>query len=155
MKHSAWSRLWVPVGAGLFVLALTVSAAVVPQLCLLHFLQALIYVAIVLLARRNSALGFGAGVAVAAAWNGLNLFVTHLMQAGAVEFWALLHTGHTRRVDTMMVLVGGVGHLILMIACLVAFLHPRAGKREWGKFLAGGAAALAYLGLIIAAAAPR
>jgi hypothetical protein len=155
VKDSSWCRVWISVGAALFVLALTVSAAVVPQLRLLHFFQAVIYVAIVLLARRNNALGFGAGVAVGVAWNSLNLFVTHLMQAGTVELWAFLQTGHPRRVDTMMVPVGGLGHFILIVACLVAFLQPLAGKKEWGKFFAGGAAAITYLGLIIAVGAPR
>lgn len=153
--ESAWARIWVPVGAGVFVLALIVSAAVVPQLRLLHFFQALIYVALVLLARRGSAWGFGAGVAVAVAWNSLNLFATHLIPAGTEELWLLLRTGETHRLDTLMVLVGGVGHLILIVACLAAFLYPSARQKEWRKFIAGGAAALAYLGLIIVTAAPR
>src|SRR5215471_15457277 len=95
-------RVWIPAGAALFVAGLMGSAWVVPELRLLHFLQALIYAGVLILARRNNALGFGAGVTVAVVWNGLNLFVTHLMQAGAVEFWSFLHTGQLRRLDTMM-----------------------------------------------------
>src|SRR5215469_10351154 len=117
-----WTRTWIPIGAGLFIVALAVSAMVVPQLRLLHLLQALIYVVVVILARRNSAWGFGAGFTVAVAWNSLNLFVTHLMQAGGVEFWSFLRTGHVRRLDTMMVPLGGIGHFILLVACLTAFL---------------------------------
>jgi hypothetical protein len=128
---------------------------VVPQLRLLHFFQALIYVAVVLLARRKSAWGFGAGVTIAVVWNSLNLFVTHLMQAGAVEFWSFLHTGQTRRLDTMMVLLGGVGHFLLIIASLAALFHLGAGKKELGKFIAGGVVALVYFGLIIVTTAPR
>lgn len=48
-------------GAGLFLLALVVSAILVPDLRVLHSLQALIYVAVIVLARRNSAWGYGAG----------------------------------------------------------------------------------------------
>jgi hypothetical protein len=48
------TRFWIPIGAALFIVALIVSALVVPQLRLLHCLQALIYVAVVILARRNS-----------------------------------------------------------------------------------------------------
>lgn len=80
-----WTRIWIPIGAGLFILALAGSAVVVPQLRLLHAFQALIYVAVVLLARRQSALGFGAGIAIAVAWDGLQIFITHLAQAGARE----------------------------------------------------------------------
>lgn len=149
------ARLWILVGAALFLIALTVSAWVVPQLRLLHFLQALIYVAIVILALRNSAWGFGAGVMIAVVWNSLNLFVTHLMQAGAVEFWSFLRTGQIRRPDTMMVPLGGIGHFILIVACLAAVLHQRYEKHKWWKFMAGGVAALAYLVGIVAIARPR
>ena len=131
------------------------SARVVPQLRLRHFLQAFIYVAVVVLARRGSAWGLGAGVTVAIAWNSLNLFVTHLMQAGAVAFWSFLHTGQARRLDTMMVTLGGVGHFILIVACLAALLEQKADRRKWWKFTGGGVAALAYLVLIVAIARPR
>ena len=149
------TRLWIVVGAALFLIALAVSAWVVPQLRLLHFLQALIYVAIVVLALRNSAWGFGAGVMVAVVWNSLNLFVTHLMQAGVVEFWFFLRTGQVRRLDTMMVPLGGIGHFILIFACLAAVLHQRYEGHKWWKFMAGGAVALAYLVGIVATARPR
>jgi hypothetical protein len=152
---SRWTRLWIPIGAGLFIFALTVSAAFVPQLRLLHFFQALIYVALTLLARRNSALGFGAGVAIATAWNGFNLFVTHLIQAGAGQFWSLLRTGHLRRPDTLMVLVGGVAHVLLIIACIAGFLQLRPNMKRWVEFLAGGLSVLAYFALIVITMAPR
>ena len=155
VSGTRWANVWIPVGAGLFMVALTVSAIVVPRLRLLHLLQALIYVAVILLTRRNNALGFGAGITIAAIWNSLNLFVTHLFQAGAREFWSLLLTGHLRRPDTMMVTLGGVAHFILIIACVAAFLQLHPGKKEWGQFVAGGVLVLAYFALIIVAAAPR
>ena len=52
------------------------SAVVIPELRLLHALQAIIYVAIVILARSNSMWAIGAGVlAIAVVWNGHSLFV--------------------------------------------------------------------------------
>jgi len=51
---SASSRLWIPLGSGLFIIALTGSAIVVPQLRMLHVLQALIYVAVPILAWPSS-----------------------------------------------------------------------------------------------------
>lgn len=155
LDNSRWERVWILLGAGLFVLALIVSALVVPQLRPLHFFQALIYVVVVILVRRQSAWGFGAGVTSATIWNGLNLFVTHLMEAGAAELWLLLRTGHVRRLDTLMVLLGGVGHFILILACLTAFLHLKPRMKEWGKFLAGGALTVGYLVLIVVTTAPH
>jgi hypothetical protein len=152
---SASTRFWIPLGALLFVTALAVSAVVVPQLRLLHLLQSVIYVAVVILVRRQSAWGFGAGVTIAVAWNSLNLFVTHFVQAGWAAFWSFVRTGQVRRPDTMMVTLGAIGHFILILACLAAFLDHSAEDKKWGKFAAGGVAALMYMALIIAIARPR
>jgi hypothetical protein len=132
---SSWTRVWIPVGAILFIVALTVSAVIVPGLRLLHCFQGLIYVVVILLARRNSAWGFGAGFTIAVAWNSLNLFVTHLMQTGAVAFWSLLRTGHVERLVTIMVTLGGVGHFLLIVACLAAMLTERTMRARSGGSL--------------------
>lgn len=150
-----WVRVWIPIAAGLFLLALTGSAVLIPQLRLLHLLQALIYVAVILLTRRNSAWGFGAGVIIAVLWNALNLFVTHLFQAGAGEFWSLLRTGHASRPDTLLVLVGSVAHFLLIIVCMTGFLELRPTRKHWGQFFAGGLLAFAYMVLIVVTTAPR
>jgi drug/metabolite transporter (DMT)-like permease len=145
--------IWI--GAGLFLIALAGSALVIPELRPLHLLQALIYVAIIVLARRNSPWGYGAGVTIAVFWNAFSLFVTHLMQDGVGEFWTLLRTGQVKRPDTMMVFVGGIGHFILIVACLAATFHRSTDTRGWGKFAGGGVLALAYFALIVAVARPR
>ncbi|WP_353062056.1 hypothetical protein RBB77_12145 [Tunturibacter psychrotolerans] len=154
-NQSSATRVWIPIGAALFLIALTVSAWVVPQLRLLHLLQAFIYVVIVILARRNSVWGFGAGVTIGVVWNSLNLFVTHLMEAGAVAFWFLVHTGQVRRPETMMVTLGGIGHFVLIIACLAALFDQTTEDKKWWKFVGGGAWTLVYFILIIAVARPR
>jgi hypothetical protein len=114
----AATRVWIPIAAALFTVALIVSAVVLPELRLLHVLQALIYVAIVILARRNSMWAIGAGLTIAVVWNSLNLFVTHNMQRGVTVFWSLLQTGQMRDLGPhpivpMMVLLGGIGHFVL------------------------------------------
>jgi hypothetical protein len=152
---SHWIRVWIPIGAGLFIFALIGSAVAIPQLRLLHAFQALIYVAVILLARRGHASGFGAGITIAVAWNSLQLFITHLMQAGAHELWTFLGTGQLRRPDTLLVFVGGIGHFVLIVACVAAFRQLRPGKTEWRQFLAGGLLVLAYFGVIVATMRPR
>jgi hypothetical protein len=143
-------RLWISIGATLFVVALIGSAIIVPQLRVLHFFQGLIYVAVVVLAWRNSAWGFGAGFAIAVVWNGLGLFVTHLIQAGAIAMWSFLRTGHVQQLVPMMVTVGGVGHFILIAACLAAIFNRSTHQsKKWWKFTGGGLIVLAYFALII------
>jgi len=155
VSASRWIRVSIALGVGLFLLALLLSAVFVPQLRLLHLFQALIYVAVIVLTRRNSPWGFGVGVIISTAWNCLNLFVTHLFQAGAGQFWSLVRTGHVSRPETLMVMVGGVAHFLLIIACMAGFIQLRPRRKQWGQFFAGGFLALAYFALIIVTAAPR
>jgi hypothetical protein len=77
------------------------------ELRLLHVLQALIYVAIVILARRNSM--------------------------------------------PMMVLLGGIGHFVLISACLAALFDRRIDDETPWKMVAGGVSVLAYFALSRAA----
>jgi len=155
VNQSSATRVWIPIGAGLFLVALAVSAVAVPELRPLHFLQALIYVAVVILARRNNVFALGAGFTIAVAWNCLEFFGPRLMQAGAVMFWSFLHTGHVQHLETMMVPIGGIGHFILMIACLTALFHQTTDTKRWWKFIAGGVLVLGYFALIVAIARPR
>lgn len=149
------TRLWIDIGATLFLVALTVSAVIVPELRLLHFFQALIYIAVVILARRNSPWGFGAGFAIGMVWNALNLFVTHLMLTGAVAFWSLLRHGHTEQLVPIMVTLGGIGHFILIVSSLVAVIRRDSEPNKWWKFVGGGATAVAYFALLISFSQPH
>lgn len=149
------TQVWIYIGAALFLVALLVSAIIVPELRFLHVLQALIYVAVVILARCNSAWGFGAGFTIGIVWNGFSLFVTHLMQAGAVAFWSSLRTGHVEQLVPMMVALGGIGHFILIAACLLALVRHNAEAGKWWKFAGGGAIVVAYFILIVAFARPH
>ncbi len=150
-----WRRVWIPIGAGLFIFALVGSAVAVPQLRLLHTFQALIYVAVIFLARKGNALGLGAGAAIAVVWNCIEWFGPHLIQAGAHELWIFLGTGHIRRFDTLMVFIGALSHIVLIIACVVAFSQLRPKKKERRQFLVGGLLALAYFAVIVAILRPH
>ena len=149
------TEVWIYVGAALFLVALLVSAIVDPELRILHCFQALIYVAVIVLARRNSPWGYGAGFAIAIVWNGMNFFGPHLIQAGAVGFWSWLRTGHEQQLVPMMVTLGALGHFILIFATLVAILRHNAETRKWWKFAGGAALAVAYLGVLVAFALPH
>ena len=125
LHGSCMARLWVYIGAALFLLALLLSAILVPDLRILHSLQSLIYVAVIVLAHRNSAWGYGAGFSIAILWNAMGIFVTHLIQTGAVAFWLLLRTGHTEQLVPISVALGGIGHFILIFATTVAVFGLR------------------------------
>jgi hypothetical protein len=55
----------------------------------------------------------------------------------------------------MMVPIGGIGHFILIIACLTALFHEGTDTKKWWKFIGGGVLVLGYFALIVAIARPR
>ncbi len=91
-------------------MALLESAIHLPQLRLLHAFQALIYVAAIVLVHRNSSWGYGAGFAIAIAWNAMSIFVSHLVHAGAVVMLSM-RAGQLHDLVPMMVTLGGLGTL--------------------------------------------
>jgi hypothetical protein len=132
----------------MFVFGLAISAAFAPEWRVLHVLQALIYVALVATTRRKSALGFGAGLAVAAFWNALSV-VTGAARDGIQELGTLARTGHTQHPDVLLSLFAACGHVLIIIGCVVGFIRIRPIARQWAQLLVGGVVALGYLIAIV------
>jgi hypothetical protein len=147
-EPARWPLATIEIGAGLFIVALTGSVILNPSVWLLHTLQALIYGAVILLARRHSPWGLGAGFTVALLWNGGNLFVTGFIPAGVDALRAALRTGHLARPALLLILVGAAGHFLMILGCLVGFLRGRPKRRQWAQFLGGAVLILAALALI-------
>ena len=151
-KNQRWIDACIAVGAGFFILALLLSAVFDPTIRILHFLQALIYLAIILSTRQRRAWGFGAGVFIATFWNYTNLFVTTFVANGWKQLILLIHTGTLPRPDLLVALVAAGGHFLIIAACAVGFyrVHPQA--RQWVQFVLGGVLSIAYFIAIIFAA---
>jgi hypothetical protein len=147
-KTPRWISVSIPAAAGFFTLALFIAALFQPSLRLLHAFQALIYVSVVFLARRNSAWGFGAGCIIAAFWNYI------FIRGAAVDIWAFL-TGRVIRPDVALQLAATVAHFLLIIACTEGFLLSRPGAKQWTKFLGGGVIAVGYLVLLMITMRPQ
>ncbi|MDP2997382.1 MAG: hypothetical protein Q8N47_07830 [Bryobacterales bacterium] len=153
--NPAWINASILVGAGFFIFALILSAVFDPKIRVLHALQALIYIAVIVLTRRNSAWGFGAGCIIAAVWNYINLFVTTFVKAGLQQLSTLLRTGQLHRPDLVIAVIAAAGHFLLILACLAGFLRMRPGTRRWGQFIAGGALAVGYFVAIVITTGPQ
>jgi len=145
-----WIRNLIVTGAALFMLALAISAVFDPRIRVLHILQALIYIAVIVLTRRGSPWGFGAGFLVSAFWNYINLFVTTFIRAGVQQLGILVTTGDLPRPDLFIALIAAGGHFLLMAGCVAGFLEIRPRLRDWLRFAAGGVFAIAYFVAIIA-----
>lgn len=150
-----WIGVFVLAGAGFFGFALFLSAVFDPAIRVLHLLQALIYVGVVVLTRRDSAWGFGAGFLISVFWNYTNLFVTSFISAGLQVLAHLVRTGHLERPDLLVAVVAALGHVLLIIACLAGFLRTRPRATQWVQFAAGGALAVVYLVGIILTTGPQ
>jgi hypothetical protein len=133
----------------MFVLGLVVSAAFAAEWRVLHVLQALIYVAVIVLTRRTSAWGFGAGVFVAVFWNSLSVFFTTAARDGLIELSTVVRSGHLTRPDLLLSLFASLGHVFIIIACVAGFARLRPAARQWSEFVGGGVLALAYLLAIV------
>jgi hypothetical protein len=149
-----WINRSIVAGSAIFVFALAVVAIFAPQWRVLHVLQALIYVAVVILARRKSAWGFGAGVFIAAFWDALILFRSPIGQQAAAGIVALIHGGPSPRPDVMLQAFAGCGHVLIIVGCLAGFVRTRPGGRQWGEFVAGGVLAIGYLLLMVFTVGP-
>jgi hypothetical protein len=133
-----WIAISIPASAGFFIFALFVSAAFQPSLRWLHGLQALIYVAIILLSRQNSAWGFGAGVFIGAFWN----FI--FLRGASRDIWALL-SGSAFRADVALQLAAAMAQFLLIAACCSGIWRKRREAAIWVTSLAGGVLAVAFL----------
>jgi hypothetical protein len=143
-----WVAIAIPASAGFFLFALLVSAAFQPSLRLLHALQALIYVAIILLTRKNSSAGFGAGVFIAGFWN-------YIFLRGASRDIAAMLSGVSFRADIALQLAAAMAHFVLIAACSTGIWRMRRDFKVWVSALAAGVLAVGFLVLLMITLRPQ
>lgn len=90
IRRVSWIDWLIFASSVLFILVLALSAFYDPSIRVLHLFQALIYVAVILLTRRGSAWGYGAGSIMATLWNWTNLVHTTFIKVGLVQLSNLL-----------------------------------------------------------------
>lgn len=151
IPHSSYADSWIngmiAVGSAMFVFGLAVSAAFAPEWRVLHLLQALIYVALVVLTRRKNPAGFGAGLAVALFWN--LLLLTTAGHDILQEVRNLALTGRPQHPDLLLSTFAGCGHLLIIIACIFGFARMRPAARQWAALGVGSVVGLTYLLAIV------
>jgi hypothetical protein len=139
------ARWAIYVGSVVFIAVLAVSAVFDAKIRVLHTLQALPYIATIVLARRKSAWGYGIGAIMAAFWNYTNVFFTTFGRNGFEEAWHLVRTGKVHRPDQLVAFFAIIAHFVLIAGCLAAYFELR--KRTWRdplRFVAGGFFATAF-----------
>jgi hypothetical protein len=124
-----WINALILVGSAIFVLGLTVSAIFAREWRVLHFFQALIYVAIVVLTWRKRPVGFGAGLGVGLFWD--VLFVKVAGHDVVQELASFFRTGQAPHASLLLSLFAALGHLLIIIACVMGLIRLRPAARPW------------------------
>ena len=113
------------VGSGIFIFILALSAVFDASIRWLHFFQALMYVATIVLSVRGSRWGYFIGISAAGLWDYANLVATSFFLNGLQELAQWIRTGHLHRVDQFIAVPAWFGNLLVVIGCLWAY-----GRRD-------------------------
>jgi hypothetical protein len=139
-----------------FIAILELTGWMEPRIRVLHLVQALIYVAVMVLAARRSVVGYGAGIGIASFWNAANFFVTPFFRRGWEALVELVRTGSTKHPDMLVAPVAGLAHFVLIAACLAAYgLRTRKRSADTLALLSGGIGAVVTFYWILRAWGPQ
>jgi hypothetical protein len=144
------------VGAALFVVVLFVAAVFEADIRWLHFFQAWMYVAAVVLALRGNRWGYFIGISAAGFWDFANVFLTTFAANGLHEVSSWLATGQLRRPDQAIAVPAFVGNLLVIVGCVWAYLrHARPAPRDAWRFVTAFALTTAFFAADMALFQPR
>ena len=111
------------VGACFFILALAVSAYWEADIRWLHFFQAWIYVATIVLSFRRSRWGYFIGISAAGLWDYTNIFATTFLYNGLQRLGEWIHTGHLQRPDLLIAIPAWLSNFLVVVGCIWGYLR--------------------------------
>jgi len=109
------------IGCSVFIFILALSAVFDASIRWLHFFQAWMYVATIVLSLRRSKWGHFIGISAAGLWDYANLVATSFFFNGLHELAQWVRTGHLHRVDQFIAVPAWFGNLLVVIGCLFAY----------------------------------
>lgn len=120
------TRLAVPewllvIGACIFILILGVSAFWEADIRWLHFFQAWMYIAAIVLSLRRSKWGYFIGLSAAGLWDYANIFATTFFFNGLHELSQWIHTGRLNQPDQLIAVPAWFSNLLVILGCLWAY----------------------------------
>jgi hypothetical protein len=144
------------VGAGFFILVLGISAVWEADIRWLHFFQAWMYVATIVLAFRGNRWGYFIGISAAGLWDYANLVATTFFFNGLEQLSQWIHTGHLARPDLTIAVPAWFSNLLIVIGCLWAYTRL-SGKSfsDGGRFVVAFVLTTGFFALAMAVFQPR
>ena len=144
------------VGTGFFILALTVSAYWEADIRRLHFFQAWMYVATLVLAFRRNRWGYFIGASAAALWDYTNIFATTFLFNGIEELSRWIHTGRLSRPDLLIAIPAWLSNFLVVAGCLWAYSRlPAKRISDLGRFFIAFVLTTGFFALDMALFQPR
>ena len=109
------------IGAVFFIVVLAVSAIWDASIRWLHFFQAWMYVATIILGLRRSRWGYFIGMSAAGLWDYMNIFATTFFINGLHQLSRWISTGHLERPDLLIAVPAWFSNLFVVAGCLWAY----------------------------------
>ena len=108
-------------GASVFIFILALSAFFDASIRWLHFFQAWMYIATIVLSLRGSKWGSFIGVSAAGFWDYANLVATSFFFNGLQALAHWMQTGKLQHVDQLIAVPAWFGNLLVVIGCAWAY----------------------------------
>lgn len=146
----------IVIGAVCFIIVLAVSAAFETDIRWLHFFQAWMYVATIVLALRHNRWGYFIGISAAGFWDYANIFVTTFFANGLAEISTWIHTGRFTHPDQLIAVPAWFSNFLVIAGCLWAYARlPVRPSGDIARFLMAFVLTTAFFAADMALFQPR
>jgi hypothetical protein len=133
LKTPEW---FIVVGGSFFILVLGVSAFWEADIRWLHFFQAWMYIATIILSLRANKWVYFIGISAAGLWDYANIVATTFFFNGMQQLSRWIHTGHLERPDLLIAVPAWFSNLFVVVGCLWAYSRlPVKSLGDAGRFL--------------------
>ena len=143
-------------GGCVFILVLGISAFWEADIRWLHFFQAWMYIATIVLSLRGSRWGHFIGISVAGLWNYATIFANNFFFSGLQQFLQWSHTGHLARPDLAIAVPAWLSNLFVVVGCVWGYSRlPTKPLGDAGRFVVSFALTTGFFALDMALFQPR
>ncbi len=146
----------IVLGGCFFILVLGVSAYWEADIRWLHFFQAWMYIATILLSLHRNWWGYFIGLSAAGLWDYANIFATTFLWSGLEQLSLWAHTGNLARPDLLIAIPAWLSNLTVIIGCGWAYARLAAKPAsDAGRFLIAFALTTGFFAAAMAIFQPR
>jgi hypothetical protein len=144
------------IGGIVFILVLAVSAYWEADIRWLHFFQAWMYIAAIVLGLRGNRWGYFIGISAAGLWDYANIFATTFFFNGLEQLSHWIRTGHLERPDLLIAVPAWFSNLFVVVGCVWAYARCSAKSvGDAARFLIAFALTTGFFALDMALFQPR